>query len=167
MKVYRQCVPCERNPSYNLIPIFLKLCTCFLLWDGGMKVCSNGPGHMTKMAAMPIHGKILKKSFSLQPKGRWPWILVCIIGCSSTTKFAQMTTLGWPWPILWQGQIWSLMQKGNTMDFSETFVVYNLKLATDDQSDKKFLFTSKLCPLGVVCALPQGYVMYYIMKKNV
>ena len=26
-------------------------------WDWGMKVCSNGPGHMTKMAAMPIYGK--------------------------------------------------------------------------------------------------------------
>ena len=25
-----------------------------LLWDRGMKVCSNGPGHMTKMAAMPV-----------------------------------------------------------------------------------------------------------------
>ena len=22
-------------------------------WDGGTKACSNGPGHMTKMAAMP------------------------------------------------------------------------------------------------------------------
>ena len=29
-------------------------------WDGKMKVCSNGPGHMTKMAAMPIYGKTLK-----------------------------------------------------------------------------------------------------------
>ena len=28
---------------------------------GGAKVCSNGPGHMTKMAAMPIYGKNLKK----------------------------------------------------------------------------------------------------------
>ena len=28
-------------------------------WDGGTKVCSNGPGHMTKMAAMPIYGKNL------------------------------------------------------------------------------------------------------------
>ena len=28
-------------------------------WDGGMKVYSNGLGHMTKMAAMPIYGKIL------------------------------------------------------------------------------------------------------------
>ena len=24
---------------------------------GGKKVCSNGPGRMTKMAAMPIYGK--------------------------------------------------------------------------------------------------------------
>ena len=24
---------------------------------GGTKVCSNGPGHMTKMAATPIYGK--------------------------------------------------------------------------------------------------------------
>ena len=28
-------------------------------WDGGTKVCSNGPGHMTKMATMPISGKNL------------------------------------------------------------------------------------------------------------
>ena len=28
-------------------------------WDGRMKVCSNGPGHMTNMAAMPIYGKNL------------------------------------------------------------------------------------------------------------
>ena len=34
------------------------------------------------------------------------------------------------------------------MDFSETIVVYNLKLATDDRRDKKFLLTSKPCPLG-------------------
>ena len=26
-------------------------------WDRRTKVCSNGPGHMTKMAAMPIYGK--------------------------------------------------------------------------------------------------------------
>ena len=32
------------------------------LWDGETIVCSNGPGHMTKMAAMPIYGKNLKNS---------------------------------------------------------------------------------------------------------
>ena len=26
----------------------------------GTKVCSNGPGHMTKMAAMPVYDKSLK-----------------------------------------------------------------------------------------------------------
>ena len=29
-------------------------------WEGGTKVCINGPGHMTKMAAMPIYDKNLK-----------------------------------------------------------------------------------------------------------
>ena len=41
-------------------------------------------------------------------------------------------------------------EKGKTMDFLETVVVYDLKLATDDQSDKKFLLTSILCPLRAV-----------------
>ena len=36
-------------------------------WDGGTKVCSNGPGHMIKMAAMPIYGKNLKNSSSPEP----------------------------------------------------------------------------------------------------
>ena len=31
--------------------------------DQGIKVSSNGPGHKTKMAAMPIYGKILLKFF--------------------------------------------------------------------------------------------------------
>ena len=101
-------------------------------WDGGTKVCSNDPGHMTKMANMPIYGKNLKKSSSPEPKDRWPWNLVCSFGCTSTTKFVQMMTLGWPWPILRQGQICSLMllygEKGTTMDISETIVVYDVKV---------------------------------------
>ena len=39
-------------------------------WDGGMKVCSNGPGHLTSMAAMPLYGKTFKKSSSLEPNSR-------------------------------------------------------------------------------------------------
>ena len=77
--------------------------------DGGTKICSSRPGHMTKMAAMPIYGKNFKKSSSAEPKGWWSWNLVCSIRCWSTTKFVQMMTLGWPWPILPRGQIWSLM----------------------------------------------------------
>ena len=32
-------------------------------WDGGTKVCSRGPGHMTKMPAMPIYGENPSKIF--------------------------------------------------------------------------------------------------------
>ena len=46
-----------------------------------------------------------------------------------------------------------IWEKGKTMDISKTIVVYDLKLATDDRSDKKFLLTSKLCPL-VGCMPP-------------
>ena len=81
-------------------------------WDGRRKFWSNGLYHMTKLAAMPIYGKNLKKASSassLEPKGRWPKKLVCSIEYSSTTKLDQMMSLGWPWPVLCQGQIWYLM----------------------------------------------------------
>ena len=51
---------------------------------------------------------------------------------SSTIEFIQMMTLSWPWPILRQGQIWSLMllywENGETVDFSVTVVVCDIKL---------------------------------------
>ena len=65
------------------------------------------------------------------------------------TYFTAMSNLV-PYAFVWE--------KGKTIDFSETIVVYDLKLATDDPSDKKFLLTSKLCPLGTVCPLPRGYI---------
>ena len=52
------------------------------------------------------------------------------------------------------------------MDFSETIVVYDLKLATDDRSDKKFLFTSKLCPLGLYAHCPGAICMKKKKKKK-
>ena len=57
-------------------------------------------------------------------------------------------------------------EKGKTMDFSEAVVVYDLKLATNDRSDKKFLLTSKLCSLEAVCPLPQGYIYVLNHVKN-
>ena len=47
-------------------------------------------------------------------------------------------------------------EKGKTIDFSETSVFYDLKLTTDDRSDKNFLLTSKFCPL----ACPGAIYMY-------
>ena len=62
---------------------------------------------MTNMAAMPIYGKNLKKSSSPEPINQWPSNLVCSIVYKSTIEIVQIMTLGWPWPILCQGQIWS------------------------------------------------------------
>ena len=56
----------------------------------------------------PYMVKTLKIFFS-GTKEWWPWKLVCSIGYCSSTMFVQMITLGWPWPILWQLQIWSHM----------------------------------------------------------
>ena len=68
-----------------------------------MKIYKNELGHMTKMAAMPIYGKILTKSSSPEPIYRWPWILVCDIVYASSTKIVQVMTLCLPWPIVRQG----------------------------------------------------------------
>ena len=61
---------------------------------------------MTNMATMPIYGKNIKKSSSPEPIDRWSWNFVCSIVYASTTKIVQIITLGWPWLILCQGQIW-------------------------------------------------------------
>ena len=123
-----------------------------LLWDGGTKVCSNGPGHMTKMAAMAIYGKNLKKIFFSGTKrpmtlnlGMHYRVLEYYQVCSNDnpgltwTYFTARSNFV-PYAFVWE--------KGKTVDFSETIVVYELKLATADWSDKKCLLTSKLCPLG-------------------
>ena len=39
-------------------------------WDGDTKACSNGSGHMTKMATMPIYGKNLKNLLLWNLKAR-------------------------------------------------------------------------------------------------
>ena len=62
---------------------------------------------MTNMATMAMYGKNLKKSSSPEPKDQWPWNMVCSIVYGSTTKIVQFMILGWSWPILRQGQIWS------------------------------------------------------------
>ena len=137
-----------------------------LLLDGGTKICSNGPGHMIKMAAMPIYGKNLKKSSSGTKRpmtlnfGMHHWVLKYYQVCSNDdlgltlTFFTARSNLV-PYAFVWE--------KGKTMDFSETIVIFDLKLATDD---KKFLLTSKLCPLGAVCHLPRGYIYVLNHEKN-
>ena len=46
------------------------------------------------------------------------------------------------------------------LDFSETIVVYDLKLAPEDLSYKKFLLASKLGPLGLYASCPWAIYKY-------
>ena len=139
-------------------------------WDGGTKVCSNGPGHMTKMAAMLIYGKNLKKSFPPEPKGRWPWILVCSIKCSSTTKFVQLIALGWPWPILRQHQNWSLMllhgKKVKQWIFQKVLssMIWNYQQMTE--VTRNFCWHQNLSPGGCMPPAPGLYTCIKSWKKN-
>ena len=131
-----------------------------LLWDGRRNVCSNGPGHMTKMAAMAIHGKNLNKIFFSGTKkpmtlnlGMHHWVLEHYQICSNDDPGLTLTYFTTRSNLILYAFVW---EKGKTVDFSETIVVYDLKLATDDRSDKTFLLTSKLCPLGGCMLLPWG-----------
>ena len=65
--------PSSRRPSVRRRPPFSKIFSSETAWpikakfyveppwEGGTKVYINLPSHMTKMAAMPIYGKNLKK----------------------------------------------------------------------------------------------------------
>ena len=89
--------------------------------------------------------------------GMHHWVLKYYIVCSNddlglTLTYFTARSNSVPYAFVWG--------KGKTMDFSETIVVCGLKLATDDRSDKEFLLTSKLCPLGAVCPCPGAIYMY-------
>ena len=58
------------------------------------------------------------------------------------TNFTARSNLS-PYAFVWE--------QDKTMDFSETIAVYDLKLASDDGSDKKFLLSSK--PWGYIHVL--------------
>ena len=101
-------------------------------WDGRTKVCSNGPGHIIKMAAMPINGKNLKKNLLLRNQKTddlETWYAASgarvLPICSNNepgltlTYFTARSNLD-PYAFVWQ--------KGKTMDISETIVVYDVKI---------------------------------------
>ena len=58
--------------------------------NSGTKVCSNGPGHMTKMAAIPIYGKknfknLLLKNQKADEVGTW-YVALGMCGLPSLFK---------------------------------------------------------------------------------
>ena len=132
-----------------------------LLWDGGTKICSNGPCHVTKMAAMPIYGKNLKEIFFSGTKRP----MTLRLGMQHRVlEYYQMCSNDDPWTTMTYFTARSnlvpyafVLEKSKPMDFSGTIIVYDLKLATDDRSDKKFLLTSTVCPLGFICPYPMLY----------
>ena len=52
------------------------------------------------------------------------------------------------------------------MDFLETIVVYDLKLATDDLNDKKVSVDIKTLSPGDCMPLPRGYIHEFNHEKN-
>ena len=82
-----------------------------LLWDRGTKVCSIGPGLMAKIAAMPIYSKNLKNLLLWNQKAD-----------DVETWYAASggRVLPVPYAFVWQ--------TCKTQDFSETIVVYDIKV---------------------------------------
>ena len=73
-------------------------------WVGGTKVCSHHPGHMTKMAAMPIYGKNPSKILLLQNRQadfHETWYV------ASGTPAHHSLFKWWPWsdPDLFYGKV--------------------------------------------------------------
>ena len=132
---------------------------------GNETVCSNSPGHMTKVAAIPIYGKKLKKkiffSGTKRPMtlklGIQHRVLEYYLVCSNDDPGLTLTYF---YGKVKFGPLCFCMWKRLNNGFSETIVVYDLKLATDDRIDKKFLLTSKLCPLGLCAPCRGGICMY-------
>ena len=97
-------------------------------WDGEMKVCSNGPGHITKVAAMSIYGKNLKnlllRNLKVDDLGTWYAASGSNDDPGLTLTYCTIRSNLVPYAFVWE--------IGKTMDFSKTIVVYDLKLAADD-----------------------------------
>ena len=62
-------------------------------YDRLAKIYTNCTDHMIKMASTLTYGKKPLISSPLEPKGQWPWDLVCSIGDVGPTRFAQMMNL--------------------------------------------------------------------------
>ena len=98
-------------------------------WDGGTKVCSNGLGHITNMAAMPIYGKNLKNLLWKQKTRKLvmqhqilEYYQVCSIDDPrlTLTFYLRQSKNMFPYLFVWEHNL--------TVDFLETIEVYDLKV---------------------------------------
>ena len=92
--------------------------------------------------------------------GMQHWVLEYYQVCSSDDPGLTLTYFTARSNVVPYAFVW---EKGKIMDFSETIIVYDLKLATDDLSDKKFVYIKTLFPGG--CMLP-GPGLYTGIKSR-
>ena len=102
-------------------------------WEGVTKVCINGPGHMTKMAALRIYGKIFRIFFSgtsgpISTKlGMWHLYLQPIIVCTNETHWLTLTYFTPRSNSATQAFLWENVKTG---DFSESIAACGLTVCT-------------------------------------
>ena len=105
-------------------------------WDGDTKVCSNGLGHLSKMAGMPIYGKSIIQNLLGNQKADdlESWYAASVLkyyqvrlyydpGLTFTYFTARSNYV--PYAFVWD--------EGKTMAFSETIVVYDIKVGRCSQ----------------------------------
>ena len=88
------------------------ICSILTIW--GSETCSNDHGHMTNMAPMPMYSKNLKTS-SPEPLGWLAWNLISSVSWLSITKFLQMVTSCWLWPLSWSNLVLGILKREKTM----------------------------------------------------
>ena len=104
--------------------------------DGGTKICSNGPGHMTKMTTIPIYGKNIenlpsgtKRPMTLKVDMQHR-VLEYYPVCSNDAPGLKLTYFTARSNLVPYAFVW---EKVKTMDFSETIVVYDIKVGRCSQ----------------------------------
>ena len=101
-------------------------------WDMGTKVCSYSPGHMSKMATLNNLLLRNRKSDGVETcyAASSAQVLSSLFNDDPGLALTYFTARS---NLIHYAVAW---ETGKTMDFSETIVVYDLKLTTDDRSDK-------------------------------
>ena len=125
-------------------------------WDGGTKVQTV---QVTWPRWPPCSHMVKHEKFFFSGTKKPMTLNVCMqYRLLEYYQVFQMMTLDWPWPILRQGQIWSpipVLEKVKTMYFSETIVVYDIKVGRCSQLNEYMKLyecqrSSSLTDLGLI-----------------
>ena len=137
-------------------------------WDGETKVCSKVLVTWPRWPPCSYIIKPLKKLFLRNQKAdnlelrMQHWVLEDYQVCSNddpglTLTYFTARSNSVPYAFVWE--------KGKTMDFSETIVVYDFKLATDDQWHEISVDIKILSPRGCMPPAPGLYICIKSWRK--